>query len=280
MEGTELIRLTQLPVIEEHLRGLKEQIKSRTEEAVALVCTEDTLADVKAVRADLRKIYDEMESQRKAVKKSLMEPYEEFEAVYKDCVSDAFRDADNQLKGKITAVEGDIKDRAEQTAKEYFQELCQAEHVDWLTWEQSGITISLTDARQKTLSTLRGKVADFVVKVAQAVNAISEMDNAEEIMAEYRQSLNLPQAIAAVSDRHRRIEAEKEAAERRKAQREAESAAVQRVEAVAPPTIDLPVQCIEKPAEKVCKCHFTAYGTKEQLTKLKAFMIQEGIRYE
>ncbi|HIW94010.1 MAG TPA: DUF1351 domain-containing protein [Candidatus Flavonifractor merdipullorum] len=280
MEGTELIRLTQLPVIEEHLRGLKEQIKSRTEEAVALVCTEDTLADVKAVRADLRKIYDEMESQRKAVKKSLMEPYEEFEAVYKGCVSDAFRDADNKLKDKIAAVENDIKGRAEQAVKDYFQELCQAERVEWLTWGQAGITVSLTDAKQKTLSTLRGKVADFVVKVAQAVNAISEMDNAEEIMAEYRQSLNLPQAIAAVSDRHRRIEAEKEAAERRKAQREAEAAAVQRVEAVAPPTIDLPVQRIEKPAEKVCKCHFTAYGTKEQLTKLKAFMIQEGIRYE
>lgn len=280
MEGTELIRLTQLPVIEENLRGLKEQIKNRTAEAVALVCTEDTLADVKSVRADLRKIYDEMESQRKAVKKSLMEPYEEFEAVYKDCVSDAFRDADNQLKDKIGAVEGGIKGRAEQAAKEYFCELCQAEHVEWLTWGQTGITISLTDAKQKTLSTLRGKVADFVVKVAQSVNAIADMDNAEEIMAEYRQCLNLPRSIAAVSDRHRRIEAEKEASERRKSQREAEAAAVQRVEAVAPPTIAPPVQCIEKLAEKVYRCPFTAWGTKEQLMKLKEFMNKEGIRYE
>lgn len=276
----ELIRLTQLPVIEEHLRGLKEQIKSRTEEAVSLVCTEDTLKEVKSVRSDLRKTFDALEEQRKAVKAAIMEPYEAFEKVYKECVSDAFRSADAQLKGKITSVENGIKEAAEEVVKEYFYELCQAEHVDFLTWEQTGIIASLTDAKQKTLSTLRGKVADFVVKVSQAVNAISEMDNAEEIMAEYRQSLNLPQAIAAVSDRHRRIEAEKEAAERRKAQRESETAAVQRVEAVAPPTIAPPVQCIEKPKEKVCKCHFTAYGTKEQLTKLKAFMIQEGIRYE
>lgn len=276
----ELIRLTQLPVIEENLRGLKEQIESRTAEAVALVCTEETLTTVKATRADLNKEFSVLEEQRKAVKKDIMEPYEAFEKVYKECVSDAFREADIQLKGKIDATENEIKGRAEQAAKDYFHELCQAEHVEWLTWGQTGITISLTDAKQKTLSTLRGKVADFVVKVSQAVNAISEMENAEEIMAEYRQSLNLPQAIAAVSDRHRRIEAEKEAAERRKAQREAEAAAVQRVEAVATPTIDPPVQCIEKPAEKVYKCPFTAYGTKEQLTKLKAFMIQEGIRYE
>lgn len=276
----ELIRLTQLPVIEENLRGLKEQIKNQTEEAVSLVCTEDTLKEVKSVRSDLRKTFDALEEQRKAVKAAIMEPYEAFEKVYKECVSDAFRSADAQLKGKITSVENGIKEAAEEVVKEYFYELCQAEHVDFLTWEQTGIIASLTDAKQKTLSTLRGKVADFVVKVSQAVNAISEMDNAEEIMAEYRQSLNLPQAIAAVSDRHRRIEAEKEAAERRKAQRESETAAVQRVEAVAPPTIAPPVQCIEKPKEKVCKCHFTAYGTKEQLTKLKAFMIQEGIRYE
>lgn len=276
----ELIKLTQLPVIEEHLRGLKEQIKSRTEEAVALICTEDTLKEVKAVRSDLRKTFDALEEQRKAVKSAIMAPYEAFEDVYKECVSAAFRTADDKLKDKITAVENDIKGRAEQAVKDYFYELCQAEHVDFLTWGQTGITVSLTDARQKTLSTLRGKVADFVVKVSQAVNAIADMENAEEIMAEYRQSLDLPQSIAAVSDRHRRIEAEKEAAERRKAQRESETAAVQRVEAVAPPTIAPPVQCIEKPKEKVCKCHFTAYGTKEQLTKLKAFMIQEGIRYE
>lgn len=276
----ELIKLTQLPVIEENLRGLKEQIKNRTAEAVALVCTPETLTTVKATRADLNKEFSVLEEQRKAVKAAIMEPYEAFEDVYKECVSAAFRTADDKLKDKIAAVENGIKEAAEEVAKKYFCDLCQAAHVDFLTWEQSGITISLTDARQKTLSTLRGKVADFVAKVAQAVNAISEMDNAEEIMAEYRQSLNLPQAIAAVSDRHRRIEAEKEAAERRKAQREAEAAAVQRVEAVAPPTIAPPVQCIEKPVEKVCKCHFTAYGTKEQLTKLKAFMIQEGIRYE
>lgn len=276
----ELIKLTQLPVIEENLKIMKEQVKNRTAEAVALVCTEDTLADVKAVRADLRKSFDALEEQRKAVKKAVMGPYEAFEEVYKDCVSDSFREADIQLKGKIDATENEIKGRAEQAAKEYFDELCQAEHVDFLTWGQTGITVSLTDARQKTLATLRGKVADFVVKVAQAVNAIAEMENAEEIMAEYRQSLNLPQAIAAVSDRHRRIEAEREAAERRKAQREAEAAAVQRVEAVAPPTITPPVQCIEKPVEKVYKCPFVAYGTKDQLTRLKEFMNKEGIRYE
>lgn len=277
---TELIKLTQLPVIEENLRGLKEQIKSRTEEAVALVCTPETLTTVKATRADLNKEFSVLEEQRKAVKAAIMEPYEAFEKVYKECVSDAFRSADAQLKGKINSVENGIKEAAEEVVKEYFYELCQAEHVDFLTWEQTGITVSLTDARQKTLATLRGKVADFVVKVAQAVNAIAEMENAEEIMAEYRQSLNLPQAIAAVSDRHRRIEAEREAAERRKAQREAEAAAVQRVEAVAPPTITPPVQCIEKPVEKVYKCPFVAYGTKDQLTRLKEFMNKEGIRYE
>lgn len=276
----ELIKLTQLPVIEEHLRGLKEEIKARTAEAVALVCTEDTLKEVKSIRADLRKAFDALEEQRKAVKKGIMAPYEAFEKVYKECVADAFLDADSQLKGKITSVEVDIKGRAEQAAKDYFFELCQAEHVEWLAWGQAGITVSMTDARQKTLVNLRGKVADFVVKVAQAVNAISDMENAEEIMAEYRQCLDLPHAIAAVSDRHRRIEAEKEAAERRKAQLEAEASAVQRVEAVAPPTIAPPVQCIEKPVEKVYKCPFVAYGTKEQLMKLKAFMIQEGIKYE
>lgn len=278
----DLIKVTQLPVIEERLRSMQEQVKARTDEAMAMVCTPDTLTAVKATRADLNKDFAALEEQRKAVKKAVMGPYEAFESVYKECVSDAFREADAALKNKIGAVEADLKGRVEQEAKDYFRELCMAEHVEWLSWGQAGISVSMTDARQKTHKSLREKITTFVTGVARGVEAISGMEDAEEILAEFKQCLDAATAIRIVQERHQRIEDERRAAEARRAAMEAQQAAVEKVDAVAPPTAVSPPLAVPVAQEdtKVYKCSFTVRATKEQLKKLKEFMCKEGIKYE
>lgn len=120
--------------------------------------------------------------------------------------------------------------------------------------------------------------------LAQAVNTISKMDDAEEIMVEYRKCLDMSKAIGIVQDRNQRIEEERKVAEARKAAMEAQRAAVEKVAAAAPPPpiMEAPVQAPvpQEADEKVYKCSFTVRATKAQLKKLKEFMIQEGIRYE
>lgn len=277
----ELIRVVQLPVIEERLRAMKEQVDARVSEALSLACTDETLTAVKAARADLRRDFDALETERKAVKAAVLGPYEAFEAVYRECVSDTYRRADSELKEKISAVEGGIKSACEETLKRYFEELSAAEHVEWLTWDRLGLKIDLTSARQKSHAKLRDKVADFVCGVAQSVDTISHMDDAEEIMAEFRQCLSIGQAIGIVQERHQRIEVERRAAEERKAVLEAQQAAVERVEAAVPPTVAAPP--VEAPAPvsgEILRCTFTVRATRAQLKKLKEFLNQEGIRYE
>lgn len=277
----ELIRVVQLPVIEERLRAMKEQVDARVSEALSLACTDETLTAVKAARADLRRDFDALETERKAVKAAVLGPYEAFEAVYRECVSDTYRRADSELKEKISAVEGGIKSACEAELRSYFEELSAAEHVEWLAWDHLGLKIDLTSARQKSHAKLREKVADFVCGVAQSVDTISHMDDAEEIMAEFRQCLSIGQAIGIVQERHQRIEVERRAAEERKAVLEAQQAAVERVEAAAPPTVAAPP--VEAPAPvsgEILRCSFTVHATREQLKKLKEFLNQEGIRYE
>ena len=46
----ELIKVVQLPVIEEQLRSMKETVDKRVGEALSLVCTEETVQTVKGVR--------------------------------------------------------------------------------------------------------------------------------------------------------------------------------------------------------------------------------------
>lgn len=276
--STELIRVVALPVIEEHLRSQKAQVDRRVAEALSLVCTEETVQAVKKVRAELGKELTSFEEQRKAVKKAVLGPYEQFEAVYKECVSDAYRKADADLKGKIDETETEIKKRCEDGLREYFTELCQAEGVEWLRYEQAGIRVDMASAKQKTPKKLREQIAAFVTGAAKTIDQIAEMDDAEELLVEYKRTLDIGNALATVQERHRRIEQEKATQAAREAARAAEAerqasiiAAVP--EAVQPPTV-APVE-----AEPMYTCKFTVKATRTQLRRLKEFMNQEGITY-
>lgn len=275
MSGHGLIQVTQLPIIEEQLRSVKDDVDARVSEAVSLVCTEETVKAVKAARSDLNKQFQELERQRKAVKSAVLEPYERFESVYRECVSNAFRDADAKLKAKIDSVESEMKQRCEDELREYFSELCAAQHVEWLGYERAGVSVDMASARQKTPKKLREQLVQFVSRVSSDVERISEMEGAEEILVEYKRTLNAVDAIGVVHERHRRIESERAAQGARAVQRERESEAIARVEAVAPPVI-----LEEKEPERFYKCAFTVRATMEKLKKLKKFLIEEGIEYE
>ena len=67
----ELIKVVQLPVIEEQLRSMKETVDKRVGEALSLVCTEETVQTVKGVRAELNKEFQTLEEQRKEVEMDL-----------------------------------------------------------------------------------------------------------------------------------------------------------------------------------------------------------------
>ena len=140
----DLIKIVQLPVIEEQLRTLKDRWEQRALDAESMVCTEETIQSVKVFRADMRREFDEVEALRKQVKQAVMGPYEQFEAVYKDCVTAPFRRADDSCAGKVGEVEAALKRRCEEKLKDYFYELCAVHHLDWLAYERAGIKVDYT----------------------------------------------------------------------------------------------------------------------------------------
>lgn len=271
-----LIRVTQLPQIEERLRDFKEAVIQRTEEAKSLICTEETISAVKKYRSDLRKDFDELEAQRKQVKAAIFAPYERFEAVYKKCVADAFKAADAALKGKIDETEGEIKKRCEDGLREYFDELCAANGLDWLTFERSGVRVDMASAKQKTPKKLREQLKAFVERVAKDVDAISKGEaiggenNIAEMLSEYKRSLDFSMAYATVWERHLRIEAEKDAIQDRESFKALEAEAVRKVEAVAPPMEVQPPMTVT----------FTVTDTRERLIALREWMKANGYQYK
>lgn len=273
---TDLIKVTQLPIIEEQLRSAKEYVDKTVADALALICTEETVQTVKAARAELNKQFNLLEDQRKAVKSAVLDPYHRFEAVYKECVSDAYKRADAALKQKITDVESGMKRQCEAGLREYFTELCMAHHIDFVSFEQTGVTVSMTDAKSKTQppKKLREQLSQFVAKIEQDVALITSMDDADEIMVAYKVSLNAAESIGFVQERHRRIEAERVARAEREAAQAQEAEAVKKVEAFAPPTT-APVE-----APKVATVSFKVTDTIDRLKLLKQFLVSNGYKYE
>ena len=268
----ELIVVKQLPIIEEQLRSLSGEIEQRISEALSLVCTEESVKEVKKVRAELNKQHAELEEQRKAVKAAVLDPYNAFEAVYKECVTSKFNAADKDLKQKIGEVEDGLKDEKSGELLEYFAEYAQSLHLDWLPLDAANINVTLS----ASMKSLKEKARAFIDRVSEDVNAIEEQEHKDEIMVEYKRCFHLAKAMAVVADRHKAIEQQQKKKEEAAQVIQAEQEAAKKVEAFAPP-----VEVTEnKTEEKTFSVKFIAYGSMEQLKEMKRYALEIGITLE
>ena len=275
MDNT-LMKVTQLPVIEEHLRSRKEQTEQRVAEAMSLVCTDETLTSVKNIRAEMNREFADAETQRKAIKAAIMEKYDSFESVYRECIADPYKRADADLKAKIDATESEIKSRCEEILLGYFRELCAVNEIDFLSFGQTGVKVDMASARAKTPKKLMEQIKLKVDGVAQDMKTIGTMgENAPEIMVEYKNNLDLSLAISVVNERHRRAEEEREAVKRHTVSPAARAAGD--TVAAAPQVVP---KRVEQAAVERLTVSFRVTDTRERLRLLKQFLVSNGYQYE
>jgi len=272
-----LVVVKQLPLIEEKLEKAAAQIDARLSGIKDLACTEDTKAAVKKLRAELGKEFDALESVRKKIKKAVVEPYESFEAKYKSFVSEKYKSADASLKEKIDAVEGEIKRVKREELKSFFDECAEAKAVvDYASFERAFPTIGLSES----LASLKKRAAEYIDDTASDIESISALDDAAELLVEYKASHNLAFALSTVRQRKE----EKARQEQLKAEREEraklEAEQVVKVEQYAPPEEIAPrVEAVEEPVKKFT-ARFAVTDTQQRLEELKAFLIAGGYLYQ
>lgn len=275
--STYMVKVTQLPVIEDQLRTIREWVEGHIANVDAMVCNEDTLLEVKSFRTDLNHMFSELEARRKAVLKEVEAPIDQFKATYKECVSDYFKKADAILRDKINSVESEMKGACEQKLRAYFDELTQVNGIGFLKYEQAGIVVSMADARAKTQppKKLREQLETFVKRIGQDVDMILSLEGADEILVEYKQTLNATQAISFVKERRRNIELARAEQERRNALKTQEAEAVRKVEAFAPPTA-VKTEMVDDHLTVT----FSVTDTRDRLKLLKQFLDANGYKYK
>lgn len=275
----ELIIVKQLPEIEEHLKELSMEIDKKVEIAKGLVCTEESIKTIKQVRADLNKEFKELETNRKSVKEQILAPYMQFEEVYKAYISDKYKNADTDLKQKIDSTENELKRQKEQEIKDYFEEYKTANDIDFVTYEQAKINVTLTASKKS----LKEQAKIFIDKIRDDLQLIETQECKEEIMVEYKQNLNVSKAIQEVANRHKLLEEEKRKQEEKvvtivsNENHEITKESHEQLEQVFSKPLEQP-KTAEK--EEILTLRFTVKATRTRLKELKKFLEDGGYEYE
>jgi len=271
----DLIEVKQLPVIEEQLKSVSAVIEERVKNATNLVCTEESIKTIKEIRAELNKDYKEFETKRKLVKEQVLKPYNDFEIVYKECISDKFRNADLILKGKIDNAENELKAKKEQEVKDYFEEYKTANNIDFITYGQARINVTLS----ASMKSLKEQAKQFIDKITDDLKLIETQEHKAEILVEYKQTLNVSQAITSVTNRFKAVEEEKKKIEQEKELQEFVVDTAKESDKYIEQTV-LNAPAIEEKQEEILTLKFTVKGTRTKLRELKQFLENGGYDYE
>lgn len=280
-----VITVEQLPIITEQLKPLSAEIDNIIEQILALPCTTDTKSTIKKHRASLNGIFNNIEARRIAIKKQLDEPYDKFNAIYKDLITNKINTALNQLDERTGTIDTEIKNGLLTDIQDYFKEQALCEGVEWLRFEQANIKVGLSNNPTE----LRRNAKQFIDRVVGDIAMIdTQGEEAAEMHVEYRKTLNAALAIKTVKDRTAAVEREKarqaELAAARIAEDERRMAMAAPV-TITPPVVETkqpepfkPLQLIEP--SKVYTMAFKATATESELKSVLKFMDANGIKYE
>ena len=281
----ELIVVKQLPIIEDRLDEAFIAVQERLNAMSNLVVTEENYKELKKTRADLNKEFGELDSLRKNVKAAIEAPYKKFEGGAYKRLADAYKDAIGKLDGEIKDVEGGLKTQKQKELLAYWEEYRQSLGLDTAIADprRSGIKVGLT----VSMKSLKMQARDYLDRIDGDLKMIDTLDNADEVLAEYRVLLNVTEAVRVVADRNKRVEderirrlAEEESRRAREAAEKAVDEAIKENEVAVTPTVSMAPEEQEEAQEKILTTSFKVSGTLTMLKELKAFLVNGGYKFE
>lgn len=237
-----------------------------------MLATNENKQNLKDLRADLNKEFDQLEKERKAIKNIFTKPYNDFDSWYKENITAVYGGAKNLLNEKIDGIENEQKDQRLKLAVDTFNEF---NTIDWLTFEYLQFRPNLSDSDKKVKDTVTG----FIEKVESDLNVINTQPHTERVLALYRNTLDLNYSIATV---HQQV-AQEEAIKQEREQMQAPQ-----IEAPTPEPIEEdntpldPPTMVEQPQEdnQLYRFNLSVTATKKQIINLRQYMSVEGIQYE
>ena len=253
---TEVITLKQLPIIEQTLDAISQQIDYDIEQSKKMVSSnpDKTTSHLKKIRAKLKKDFNLIEEQRKAVKSEIMRPYLEFENLYKEKISDKYKEADKYFKDQIDEIENEVKAEKISKINDYFNDLSISKGIAGIYFEDLNINVNLSGSLKSYYEQVKEKV-ESISNDFEAINALNLEENEKiELLIEYKKTFDLSATILKLEQKKQEIEKLKGESETKKE------------------------EVLEAPEDdEVFTMTFTVKGSKKKLKALKEYLIENEL---
>lgn len=268
-----------------------EELKAQLTEALAsykgVVYTEDTIQEAKRDRAKLNKLADAIDSRRKQMKEKYLSPYSEFEQQAKELTALIKQQAD-EISAQIKAYEDARKSEKLAHIKGLYADIMR-DYAQAVPYEKIhnpkwlNVTVSMAAIEAEII-----EKAESVRAALASIDALGLSGEAESIVkSAYLERLDLPYALR----RKEEIERQKQTLERLKRIKEhLATASEQPHNGRTTSGSDVIPEEAKKPAqrhqmadngksEETYTVDFRVTATEAQLSALKAFLRDNGIKY-
>ena len=261
--------ITSLGSIDSNIDLIKDKAAAIKNFYANLVISEEDCKDMKKEMASLNKAKDAVKKYRMDIVKKFNEPLDSFVNSAKE-TEKILTETYDSLKSQIKKFEDETLSQKTEEVKSYYEEYAQSLHIDFVPFENSGLSVTLS-ASMKSLKEACKTFLDRIDSDIKLINTL-EKDLINEILIEYKKSLNVSNAVIAVKDRHKALEEEQKKQEALTALKAEETKVEEKVEEVTAPKVVEPV--------KTYTAKFKVEATIDQIKDLKTFMDLKGIKYD
>lgn len=262
-----------IPQIEDNIEKVKEIAIATKEYYSTVVFTEEVMNEAKNEKAEINKFKSKVAGFRKSIMEEYKLPIANFEKTAKETES-ILSDTYDVINVQVAEYETKIKEEKREEIKSYFEEYAASKNIDFVGYEKLNQNVTLS----ASMKSLKEEVATFIDKVVEDLNLIETQEHKAEILAEYKNNLNVAQSINDVVARKKAIEEEKERLELReklKAREAEQTAELEKVNKIEAPEV-VTVQEEQEQSEEEFTMTFTVTATKEKLIELKKLLKERG----
>lgn len=197
---------------------MKESAQKLADHVKTVQVTEDTVKDSKRLLASINKEMKAINDRRIQAKRELLEPYELLEDQTKE-IDSIVKEASKTVKDQISQLEEAERDQKEEAIRELFEKRIKpyklgdiVEADDFLKPQHLNKTASMNK--------IEGDMVEWIVQTVNDVKVIRGLEHSEDVLVEYKQTLNLSQAMNTVQHRKDQQRKAQEALEKSKSKKE------------------------------------------------------------
>lgn len=273
-EGEIKAKIKSVGEIESNMKEVKGYVENLNNYYKNISFTEEIMKEAKDEKSKVNKFKKQVSDYRKSIIAEYNKPIKAFEDTAKE-TEKLLTETYNTINQQVANYENKQKEIKEQDIKDYFEEYKKANNIDFITYEQAKINVTLS----ASMKSLKEQAKSFIDKVVDDLKLIETQEHKTEILVEYKQTLNVSQAITSVTNRFKAIEEEKKKIEQEKELQKFVVDTAKESDKYSEQII-LNSPSVEEKIEGILTLKFTVRGTRTKLRELKQFLESGGYDYE